>query len=153
LYLQHSKSLYRFLVYSYASSVDAAGTIWDGNMLSFSKSDNANLSLEENQDPITDKVWITRGNEGKQIFNMAKRTSADKSTSPVGTEWSIGTIDQVSQLFFKNLSDTSGNKPKSLVGKNMVLHLVEDNIYISIKFTSWSSCRKGGFAYERSTPK
>jgi hypothetical protein len=81
------------------------------------------------------------------------RTSADKSTSPVGTEWSIGTIDQVSQLFFKNLRDTSGNKPKSLVGKNMVLHLVEDNIYISIKFTSWSSGTKGGFAYERSTPK
>lgn len=42
---------------------------------------------------------------------------------------------------------------KSLVGKNMVLHLVEDNIYISIKFTSWSSGTKGGFAYERSTPK
>ena len=114
--MQHSKSLYCFLVYSYGSSVDAAGTIWDGTMLSFSKSDNANLFLEENQDPITDNVWITRGNEGKQIFNMAKRTSADKSTSPVGIKWSIRTIDQVSQLFFKNLRDTSGNKPKSLVG-------------------------------------
>ena len=122
-------------------------------MLSFSKSDGADPSLEENQDRLSDNVWITRGNSGAQIFNIKKRSSADKDSSPVGTEWSIGTIDQVSQLVFRDFRSTSQDKPKSLVGKNMVLHLLEDNIYISVKFSSWSSGKKGGFAYDRSSPQ
>ena len=64
----------------------------------------------------------------------------------------MGTIDEASNLTFRNFRDTQ-NKPKNLVGKEMVLHLMEDNVYLSVKFTSWSSGKKGGFAYERSTPK
>jgi hypothetical protein len=33
----------------------------------------------------------------------------------------------------------------------MVLHLIADDVYISIKFTSWATGKTGGFAYERST--
>jgi hypothetical protein len=37
------------------------------------------------------------------------------------------------------------------VGSDLVLYLVDENIYLSVKFTSWSQGQKGGFAYERSS--
>jgi hypothetical protein len=40
-----------------------------------------------------------------------------------------------------------------MVGQDAVLHLISENIYLSIKFTSWTSgANGGGFSYERSTP-
>jgi hypothetical protein len=38
------------------------------------------------------------------------------------------------------------------VGKDLVMHLIDDDIYLNIKFTSWSVGKKGGFSYERSAP-
>jgi hypothetical protein len=35
---------------------------------------------------------------------------------------------------------------------NTVLHLKTDDIYLDIKFLSWSERSGGGFSYERSTP-
>jgi hypothetical protein len=44
-------------------------------------------------------------------------------------------------------------KPKDSVGKTYVVHLIADNIYLSIKIISWSSNQSGGFSYQRtSTP-
>ena len=42
-------------------------------------------------------------------------------------------------------------QPKNIVGKDLVLHLIEEDIYLSVKFKSWSQGQKGGFSYERST--
>ncbi len=134
------------------NSYDATATIWRGSTITFTKVDGGNPSSETNQDRLTDKVWLTRGNGGKQIFNIVKNTEALKDSSPEGTEWAMGTIDQVANLTFRNFRDASQNKPKNVVGKEMVLHLMEDNVYLSVKFTSWSSGKKGGFSYERSTP-
>ena len=58
---------------------------------------------------------------------------------------------QIDQLSFDDFRSAVG-QPKEVVGKNLVLHLVDDNTYLSVKFTSWSSGNKGGFSYERSTP-
>jgi hypothetical protein len=38
------------------------------------------------------------------------------------------------------------------VGKNAVLHLISDDIYLSVKFTAWGGSGTNGFAYTRSTP-
>ena len=122
--------------------------IWDGPMISFSKADGADHTLESNQDRITSNVWITRGNAG-QIFNIAKENSADKMDSPIGTLWSKGTIDNIDNLTFTKFRMVG--QPKAIVGSDLVLYLVEDNIYLSVKFTSWSQGQKGGFAYERSS--
>ena len=35
----------------------------------------------------------------------------------------------------------------------MVLHLIQDDIYIEITITSWAQGKVGGFTYTRSTPK
>jgi hypothetical protein len=45
-----------------------------------------------------------------------------------------------------------GGNPPSMVNQNMVVHLITDDIYIDLKFTSWSSSSSGGgFSYQRST--
>ena len=67
-------------------------TVWNGSNITFEKADGANPSDATSQDRSTDLVWITRGNAGGQIYNIAKETSADKNKSPIGTQWAIGTI-------------------------------------------------------------
>ena len=90
------------------------------------------------------------------IFNIKSESSANKNTSPAGTQWAKGTIDQISSLTFNNFRSTLG-KPKNAPGQNLVLFLVEDKIYLSVKFTSWTGGGGGsngggaGFSYERST--
>ena len=126
-------------------------TLWTGATTIFNKPDGSNPNLEENQDRITENVWITRGNTGGQIFNIAINNSADKTESPVGTEWAIGTLEELDNLTFDYFRNAI-SRPKTVVGKNLVLHLIEDDIYIYVKFTSWSQGKRGGFSYERSTP-
>tara|TARA_B100000886_G_scaffold104163_1_gene69278 strand:- start:3458 stop:3943 length:486 start_codon:yes stop_codon:yes gene_type:complete len=125
--------------------------VWKGDLLTFEKADGADPDQASNQDRISDNVWITRGNDGGQIFNIAKENNADKNKSPIGTRWAVGSIDDIGSLSFDDFRSAVG-QPKSIVGKNLVLHLQEDDIYCSVKFTSWSSGSKGGFSYERTTP-
>ena len=127
----------------------SSSDIWSGPMVQFSKEDGADFSQESNQDRITSNVWITRGNGG-QIFNIAKENSADKGDSPAGTLWAKGSIDNIDNLTFKTFRLGVG-QPKDVVGSDLVLYLVDDDIYLSVKFTSWSQGQKGGFAYERSS--
>ena len=131
--------------------------IWSGATVSFSKPDGGDPELPANQDRLTSNVWITRDNNndpnkgGGQIYNIAKESVANKQTSPAETEWAIGNISQLSTLSFKNFRTAVGS-PQDIVGKNLVLHLKVEDIYLSVKFTSWSRDGKGGFAYERSSP-
>lgn len=126
--------------------------VWEGPTLTFSKADGADPGAEANQDRLTSGVWITRGNGGGQIYNAAVSSSADKTDSPLGTEWAVGGIANKDILTFQNFRAAVNNKPKDMVGTNMVVHLIEEDIYLSIRFTSWSQGQKGGFTYERSTP-
>ena len=123
--------------------------IWNGPIKFFEKKDNTNQLEKINQDSITENVIITRGNNGGQIFNIAKENEADKYKSPIGTEWAIGSLNQIDSLVFKDFR--LAVKPQYVVGKKLVLHLIEEDIYLSVEFKSWSSGKKGGFSYERST--
>ena len=123
--------------------------IWNGPIKFFEKKDNTNQLEKTNQDSITENVIITRGNNGGQIFNIAKENEADKYKSPIGTEWAIGSLNQIDSLVFKDFR--LAVKPQYVVGKKLVLHLIEEDIYLSVEFKSWSSGKKGGFSYERST--
>ena len=127
-----------------------SSTIWKGTSITFSKADGADHNQASNQDRLTSNVWITRANDGGQIFNIVKESAANKNSSPAGTTWSIGSINEINSLSFTNFRAAVG-KPKDVVGKNLVMHLVDDNIYLSVKFSSWSDGQKGGFAYSRST--
>ena len=74
------------------------------------------------------------------------------STSPKDTEWAFGTTSNLGALTFADWVVTVANNPPAMVGQNMVVHLITDDIYIDIKFTSWTAAAGGGgFSYQRST--
>ena len=131
--------------------IEAVYTIWEGTTMTFTKEDGGDPTSSSQQDHITDNVKITRGNSGGQIYNIVNESVAVKETSPAGTEWALGTIDQIADLTFEPFRAATNGKPKNQLGKDMVLHLITDDIYISIRFTSWSTGQAGGFIYERST--
>jgi hypothetical protein len=133
----------------------AEPVVWTGPMITFTKPDGADCTDPQNQDRITDNVWITRDNK-KGIFNIKQEISAnnwDPPYSPVDTEWAEGSAADWQSLTFVSWYYFADEYPRYyLVGKKGVLHLITDDIYIDIEFTSWSCCGAGGFSYKRSTP-
>jgi hypothetical protein len=125
--------------------------IWDGLPMTFEKEDFADWMLPENQDRITDDIWITRGNS-RPIFNAAEE---NLDGSPIDTRWAWGSIsDGVENLNFDAWLSTVDEYPPGMVDSSMVLFLVSDSIYIDITFSSWTSGEGnggGGFSYQRST--
>jgi hypothetical protein len=129
-------------------------SVWGGPNISFTKDDGADWTLAENQDRITDNVWITRANN-QGIFNISIEEGYTDLSSPSDTEWAIGTTANVLSGSFVNWEESSGSSPRDLIGQNVVLHLISDNIFIDLSFTSWASGGsggQGGFSYDRSTP-
>ena len=136
-------------------------TVWNESEITFTKSDGSNPNEESNQDRITDNVWITRGNDGGQIYNIAIESSANKDSSPKETVWAVGTLDQIDELMnptyingrwgphFFHFRSAVG-KPKDVVGKDLIMYSIKDEIYMSVKFISWSEGKAGGFSYKRS---
>ena len=133
--------------------------IWTGEKITFVKGNFDNPLTESSQDRITDLVWITRGNSNV-LFNAKTESSAEMSgfISPADTEWAEGTSNDLNNLVFtdfKNAAPKDGATPrvKDMVGRNYVLHLITDDIYIDLKMLSWRSGGNGGggFSYERST--
>ena len=70
----------------------------------------------------------------------------------MGTQWAIGDTSNISSLTFATFRTAVG-RPQDVVGKKLVLHIVEENVYMSVEFTSWASDQAGGFSYIRSTEK
>ena len=124
--------------------------VWSGGLITFTKLENVDESLAENQDRITDNVWITRGVSGGQIYNAIVENAPNKDGSPLGTEWAEGVINDYALLKYTTFRAATV-KPKDAVGKTYVVHLVADNIYLSIKIISWSSNQSGGFSYQRTS--
>ena len=126
-------------------------TIWNGPTTTFTKPNNADWTQAANQDRITSSVWITRKNT-QGIFNINQEFGYG-STSPEDTEWAFGTTSNLGSLTFNTWVTTVANNPPGMVGQDMVVHLKSDDIYIDIKFTSWSqgAFGGGGFSYQRST--
>ena len=124
--------------------------IWTGPTLTFTKESDADHTDPANQDKITDLVVLTRGDRGS-LYNVVSENSAT-SASPAGTEWAVGTTDDLDNLEFQSLKGAADDKMKDIPGIPMVLHLLEDDIYIDVTFLSWESNNSGGgFSYERST--
>lgn len=121
-----------------------AATIWNGPLLSAS-----NLTQP---DKITPRVWITRG-DVRGIYNSATESVYFDGVSPADTEWADGTTANYAALTYsdwKFWSKTIHGGPPNTVGVPAVVHLITDDIYIDIVFTSWGS--RGPYSYERATP-
>ena len=131
---------------------DAAPVVWDGPDIEFTKVNFSDWTLADNQDQITDDVWITRQNVAG-IFNFKQEANYNNS-SPADTEWATGSAADFASLTFTDWRTWHGGNSPSIIGVDAVLHLISEDIYIDIKFLSWTSGRGvggGGFSYQRST--
>lgn len=126
--------------------------IWDGPSLQFTKGPGEDPTLEANQDRITDSVWITRGNTAG-IYNAFSELGYVVNASPAGTEWAFGTTADLQSLNFQPWQVAVGSNPPAMVGRDMVLHLIDENAYLDIRFDAWGigSAAGGNFTYTRST--
>jgi hypothetical protein len=152
-----------FLILSVVVSDRAqAQTVWTGFEFSFTKPNNtADPQLPENQDRITDNVWITR-NANQGIFNI-NIEDGYFGDSPSDTEWATdinNPSDTIAATNWANLDFDSWinayGGPGSLAllerltSRNAVVHLITDDIYLDLRFTDWGVQCCGGFSYERS---
>lgn len=152
----------------FATAAQAVPVIWDGPRITFVKegdTDPEAWMLPENQDRITDNVWITRGHI-RGLFNAAVEDfpiSNFASTGPAGTEWAVGTTDQgIETLDFMTWRDAAGGLGSGQIpeiqGTDFVVHLIEDDIYLDLRFLDepdgWGvgSFSGGSFGYTRTTP-
>jgi hypothetical protein len=127
-----------------------ASKVWNGPVITYNQP-SPDPTQATNQDRITPDVWLTRA-ASKGLFNAFYETNAT-ALSPTNTEWAFGTLTNYASLNYTNwLAMLNGASPTTLVGQPLVVHLISDDIYISIQFTNWVPGGGGGFAYERSTP-
>ena len=135
-----------------AVSIQPSGIVWNGPTITFTKNDYADCTLEENQDRLTDQTWITR-DDYEGLFNAYSESFFNYVDSPTNTEWAYGTTADYLSLTYQPWIDWHGWNPPGTVGQDAVLHLINENIYIDIKFISWTEGGAGGgFSYQRSTP-
>jgi hypothetical protein len=130
--------------------------VWNGPTITFIDPDGADPAQAINQDRITESVWITRSAGSGQggIYNARVETGYQHSLSPVGTEWASGDLMNYASLVYQNWEAWTGNRPPDTVGQDAVLHIIPEDVYLAVQFTSWGIGRNGmsGFSYVRSTP-
>ena len=113
-----------------------AATIWDGPLITYAQP-GTDPTQSANQDPLTANVVITRfANQG--IFNIVNEAAYIKHTSPTDTEWAVGDLSNATNLTYTTwqLVDGFGKPVLNLPGQQLVLHLISDDIYLSVKFTA-----------------
>jgi hypothetical protein len=129
-----------------------SATVWTGPLLTFAET-TTDPTLAINQDQMTANVWITRrGSPG--IFNAKTETFFTHGSSPADTEWANGNIADYASLSFTNWNTWAKGVnpgPPSTVGVAAVVHLISEDIYVGVTFTSWGGSA-GLFSYERTTP-
>jgi hypothetical protein len=138
-----------------------AQTVWSGYDFSFTKANDTDVLLPENQDRITDNVWLTRKvQEG--IYNIRQETGFVLN-SPADTEWATyrnNPSETIAATNYENLvfapwieaygGQGGGTLPDRLLGGPAVLHLITDDVYLDLQFTGWTSNQGGGgFSYDR----
>jgi hypothetical protein len=150
-------------------SVASAQTVWSGLTYTFTKADGTDPQLAQNQDRITNEVWITRGQIGGGLLNAATECGLTNGCiythhfSPQGTEWATALMPTnstktIAAMNWQNLTFVNWEGAyNSQVGiyildpayRDAVVHLIADNIYLDLRFIEWTSRGGGGFSYQR----
>jgi hypothetical protein len=137
--------------------------VWNGRSITFTKPDFVDWTLPANQDRLTNDVWLTRG-DTRPLFNIVVEEFASPVTSPFDTEWAFGPTQPgnpglITASNFANLEFAAfAPALDDVIGLNVVgygpgvLHLISNDIYLDIRFASWTRGNGGGFSYTRSTP-
>ena len=138
-----------FLIWTCTTNSGRAAQVWIGPLFNFAVPAGADWTNPNNQDRITASVRLAR-NTTRGLFNAAFETSYASFFSPSNTAWAFGALTDYATLSYNNWEAWNGHNPPTMVGEDAVLHLLSDDIYLSINFTSWGGSG-GGFAYTRST--
>jgi len=143
-----------------AAHARAEAIVWSGPSVSFSKLSGVDFTQPQFQDALTASVVIARANT-QGIFNIALE-SAFSSSSPAGTEWATDLNNPGATIAAANFSALSfttwtqaynGSPVTNAVGRQAVVHLIADDIYLDLRFTSFQGGVPGGaFAYLRASP-
>lgn len=122
-------------------------TIWNSGSLTFVKTSAGQT------DNITTDTHLTRGTR-HPIYNAVTESDAGgQNWTPGNTQWAFGTINNWNTLTYQNLWTIlggSGNIPTNIISGPLVAHLLSEDIYLQITFTSWAS-GSGNFTYTRTT--
>jgi hypothetical protein len=124
-----------------------ASTIWTGPAITFNH-------ISTNVDQLTPGVAITRGGSGG-LYNAVTESGATVGVSPQDTQWAVGALSNYNTLAYSACPLESGERPPNDVGTTYVVHLINEDIYLSLKLTAWGGAGGSGpttFSYMRSTP-
>ncbi|MGA2658707.1 MAG: Ig-like domain-containing protein [Verrucomicrobiota bacterium] len=136
-----------FVLAAIALPLSHAATLWTGPTTDFTQSPTSPSDVI-----LAGKVVLTRGSNDVLYNTAAGETSAGPS-SPLDTEWAFGALADYSELSYQSLeSMRNGDLAALLLNQAMVMHLINEDIYLSVEFTQWGQNKAGGFAYTRSTP-
>ncbi|MEZ5047641.1 MAG: hypothetical protein R2831_11695 [Chitinophagaceae bacterium] len=124
-------------------------TIWDSGSLTFVR------TSASQQDCIVPSTCLARQNTGV-IYNAVDQTGGGGqgcNFTPSNTEWAYGEISDWNTLMYAPLYQTISCAPPSMVNNPMVLHLINEDIYLQVTFTYWAMMAGGGgdFTYTRTT--
>jgi hypothetical protein len=125
-----------------------AQTIWNGPITNFTHSAGGLA------DQWTTGVAITRGSSGG-LYNEVTESNAVAGISPEDTEWAEGALSDFASLSYGPCPLEMGNRPPNYIGVTFVVHLINENIYLSLNLTAWGGAGGGGqnsFSYARTTP-
>ena len=123
--------------------------IWDGPVTNFNHAAGAGTSV---RDQLTPNVWLTR-DDAQGLFNVKTEGAYTHFFSPQNTEWAYGSLTDYATLGYANWELWNNHNPPGMVGQPAVVHLISENIYLSLTFTGWGGRGGGGsFSYDRSTP-
>ena len=132
------------------ASLTQAATFWTGPNIGFFHQQGGP------SDPIIPTVALSR-NAGGGLFNdAAGETFFNSLSSPVDTMWAFGTLANATNLTYGTFQSLrTGDTAANILNKSMVLHLINEDIYISVMFTNWTQFGNqtgvGSFGYTRST--
>jgi uncharacterized protein (DUF2141 family) len=134
-----------------AGTLAHASTIWTGSTINFTHS----AGTGELADTLVNgAVVLTRGSFGG-LYNSATEGGANSGSSPADTEWAEGSLANYNSLSYGPCPLEAGNHPPGFVGTTYVVHLINEDIYLSLTLTSWGGQGGAGdksFSYTRSTP-
>jgi hypothetical protein len=141
----------------------AAQTVWSDLTFSYTRVDFGDWTEPEHQDRITDNVWLTRQLQ-QGLFNVNQEGGYSANVSPADTEWATDLMPEndgeaIEATNWDDLTFTdwigayggqgSEDLPALLIGRDAVVHLITDDIYLDLQFTDWTQGFGGGFSYDR----
>ena len=134
-----------------ALSATHAATIWNGPLIAYTQP-APDPTQTTNQDRLTSRVCLTRA-AAAGMFNAVTETSYTHNLSPADTEWALGWLTNYASLSYASWETIGGGHPVlNLIGQPLVVHLITDDIFLSLEFTALGEASSTGFSYFRSTP-